>query len=52
MTDEEIAELESAYETRTDITLPAEYPISCLLGCVDVVDGLAQDEYREKVCVV
>jgi hypothetical protein len=27
-----------------------DYPTSCLLGCVDLVDCLTQDEYQEKVC--
>lgn len=28
---------------------PASYPVACLLGCVTVVDCLAQDEYRRAV---
>ncbi len=29
--------------------MPDEYPIACLLGCVDVVDCLSQEDYRIKV---
>ena len=29
-------------------TFPDNLPVSCLLGCVDVVDVLAQEEYRER----
>lgn len=32
-----------------DASFPTEYPTACLLGCVDVVDCLEQDEYRSKV---
>lgn len=28
---------------------PRDYPTSCLLGCVDVLDCLPQEDYREKV---
>ncbi len=28
---------------------PASYPSGCLLGCVDVVECLSQEEYREQV---
>lgn len=47
-TDEEIAEIEGFYENRPDVVLPPEYPVSCLLGCVDVVDCLSQEDYRIK----
>ena len=29
---------------------PSDYPTSCLLGCVNVVDCLSQDDYKENVC--
>lgn len=29
------------------VNFPTEYPSGCLLGCVDVVDVLPQDEYSE-----
>ncbi len=28
---------------------PKEYPISAILGCVDVVDVMSREEYRTKV---
>ena len=31
------------------LEFPSQYPVGCLLGCVDVVDCMAQDPYREKV---
>ncbi|ESO92590.1 hypothetical protein LOTGIDRAFT_162501 [Lottia gigantea] len=31
-----------------DIKFPSHYPVGCLLGCVDVVDCLSQEEYRLK----
>ena len=49
VTDEEIVELEAAYTLRPELKLPENYPISCLLGCVDVVDCLSQEDYRTKV---
>ncbi|CAH1797101.1 unnamed protein product [Owenia fusiformis] len=50
-TAEEIADLEQAARFTSAIPLsdsdfPREYPVACLLGCVDVSDCLAQDEYR------
>ena len=30
------------------IRFPTQYPTSCLLGCVTVVDCLPQEEYRKK----
>jgi len=42
-------EIESAYRIlRGDSTIfPPLYPTGCLLGCVDVVDCLSQEEYRD-----
>ena len=31
------------------VMFPCDYPTGCLLGCVDMIDCLSQDEYREKV---
>ena len=31
------------------LTFPNQYPVGCLLGCVDLVDCLPQDEYRIQV---
>ena len=33
-----------------DIPFPETYPSGCLLGCVDVVDCLSQEEYLQQVC--
>ncbi|XP_071952052.1 activating signal cointegrator 1-like [Antedon mediterranea] len=46
---EEINELESFYQCfyeDIDIAFPGVYPSACLLGCVDVIDCLSQDQYR------
>ncbi|KAK3743126.1 hypothetical protein RRG08_063984 [Elysia crispata] len=48
---EEIADLEHMYQgiyNEPGLKFPADYPTSCLLGCVIVDDCLRQDEYREK----
>ncbi|XP_046856141.1 activating signal cointegrator 1-like [Xenia sp. Carnegie-2017] len=31
-----------------DGPFPEHYPSSCLLGCVDIIDCLSQQEYSEK----
>nr|CAD7420703.1 unnamed protein product [Timema poppensis] len=31
-----------------DLRFPTQYPVSCLLGCVNVVDCLPQEEYRAR----
>ncbi len=48
--DEETQSLQHFYQSRSkkEIEFPENLPVSCLLGCVDVVDVLAQEEYREK----
>jgi hypothetical protein len=46
---EEIKQLENFYKTlygKTDLAFPQNYPSGCLLGCVEVVDVLPQEEYR------
>ncbi|EFX82942.1 hypothetical protein DAPPUDRAFT_315992 [Daphnia pulex] len=46
---EEIKQLENFYKTlygKTDLAFPQNYPSGCLLGCVEVVDILPQEEYR------
>lgn len=46
---EEIKQLENFYRTlygKSDIEFPKNYPVGCLLGCVEVVDVLPQEEYR------
>ena len=35
-------------DPETEIEFPKDLPVSCLLGCVDVDDVMAQEEYREK----
>ncbi|MCL4126621.1 UNVERIFIED_CONTAM: hypothetical protein GTU68_022981 [Idotea baltica] len=47
----EITQLEQMYRVllkNEDIKFPQNYPTSCLLGCVDVVDVLPQEEYRGR----
>ncbi|KAI9556441.1 hypothetical protein GHT06_016229 [Daphnia sinensis] len=46
---EEIKQLESFYKNhygKNDLSFPQNYPVGCLLGCVEVVDVLPQEEYR------
>ncbi|XP_049814796.1 activating signal cointegrator 1 [Schistocerca nitens] len=47
---EDIKEVENMYEVLKGdrIKFPSSYPTSCLLGCVNVVDCLPQEEYRER----
>ncbi|XP_077989088.1 activating signal cointegrator 1-like [Glandiceps talaboti] len=50
-TPQEITELENMHAMMNpdeDFEFPEQYPISCLLGCVDVVDCMSQEQYREK----
>ena len=49
-TEEETAAIEGFYQQSYDgyVEFPKEYPTSCLLGCVELVGCLAQEEYREK----
>ena len=49
-TPQDITDLENFYRVHTgndNIQFPSHYPTSCLLGCVDLTDCLAQEEYRE-----
>ena len=34
-----------------ELCFPGNYPVGCLLGCVDMIDCLSQEEYQEQVCV-
>lgn len=46
---EEIDAVEAPYRhIYDDADFPEHYPTSCLLGCVDMVDCLAQEDYRSK----
>ncbi|XP_021358505.1 activating signal cointegrator 1-like isoform X2 [Mizuhopecten yessoensis] len=50
-TPEETADIEQTYRYLLKdprLEFPSHYPVGCLLGCVDVMDCLAQDQYREK----
>lgn len=52
-THEDISEVVDIYrkiveETGEIVSFPDEYPTSCLLGCVNLVDCLPQDIYREQ----
>jgi len=49
-TREEIKELEDFYQAfyGKDLVFPKSYPSGCLLGCVEVVDVLPQDQYRTE----
>jgi len=49
-TQQEVEQLQTFYELHSGIKpyqYPPHYPTSCLVGCVDVVDVLPQEEYRE-----
>ena len=39
------------YISDQKLTFPTHYPVACLLGCVDLVDCLPQDEYRQQVFI-
>ncbi|XP_064475016.1 activating signal cointegrator 1-like [Ornithodoros turicata] len=48
---EDVTEVLDYYKSATkgqDVKFPEEYPTGCLLGCVDLVDCVPQDEYREQ----
>ncbi|XP_078541126.1 activating signal cointegrator 1 [Lissotriton helveticus] len=47
---QEISELESSYRMlhRKSIEFPKDYPTACLLGCVDVLDCLSQEQFAEQ----
>ena len=49
-TAQEIIALETDYRHyyNRDIDFPNDYPTGVLLGCVDVVDVLSQDDYKQK----
>ena len=49
--EQDIAGVEGMYKALygpESVTFPKHYPTSCLLGCVDVVDCLAQEDYKEE----
>ncbi|XP_032806636.1 activating signal cointegrator 1 isoform X1 [Petromyzon marinus] len=50
-TSQEVAEVEETHRTLKHgerVEFPADYPTACLLGCVDVIDCLPQEQYREQ----
>lgn len=50
-TQQEIAAVESMYKTlygNENVVFPEHYPVSCLLGCVDLMECLAQEDYKEE----
>ena len=50
-TEQEIAAVKGMYRALYgdgNVTFPKLYPASCLLGCVDLVDCLAQEDYKEE----
>lgn len=50
-TPSEISNLEQSYRIllkNEHLKFPQHYPTSCLLGCVDVVDILPQEDYRKQ----
>jgi len=49
-TEQEVEQLQTFYELHSGVKayqFPPYYPTSCLVGCVDVIDVLPQEEYRE-----
>ncbi|KAM4035637.1 activating signal cointegrator 1-like [Anomaloglossus baeobatrachus] len=47
---QEISELETSYRVllHKDVKFPKDYPTSCLLGCVEVVDCLPNEQFKEQ----
>ncbi|XP_066448527.1 activating signal cointegrator 1 [Eleutherodactylus coqui] len=47
---QEISELEASYRVllQKKVLFPKDYPTQCLLGCVEVVDCLPQDQFNEQ----
>ncbi|XP_032089409.1 activating signal cointegrator 1-like [Thamnophis elegans] len=49
-TPQEISELEATYRVllQEDLEFPEDYPSGCLLGCVDLIDCLSQEQFQEQ----
>ncbi|XP_007426827.2 activating signal cointegrator 1 [Python bivittatus] len=47
---QEISELEATYRVlfQEDLEFPKDYPSGCLLGCVDLIDCLSQEQFKEQ----
>ncbi|XP_005994154.1 activating signal cointegrator 1 [Latimeria chalumnae] len=48
---QEISEVEVGYRIllQKGVEFPMDYPVGCLLGCVNLQDCLSQEQYREQV---
>ncbi|KAF7703324.1 activating signal cointegrator 1 isoform X1 [Silurus meridionalis] len=49
-TPQEIAQVEAMYRQiyKQDLQFPKDYPTGCLLGCVNMIDCLSQEQFREQ----
>ncbi|ETE66571.1 Activating signal cointegrator 1, partial [Ophiophagus hannah] len=49
-TPQEISELEATYRMllQENLEFPKDYPSGCLLGCVDLIDCLSQEQFQEQ----
>ncbi|XP_028812545.1 activating signal cointegrator 1 isoform X2 [Denticeps clupeoides] len=47
---QEISDVEAVYRQvhKKGVPFPTEYPTGCLLGCVNVVDCLSQEQFKEQ----
>ncbi|KAM8973281.1 activating signal cointegrator 1 [Pelodytes ibericus] len=47
---QEISEIETSYRVllHKDVAFPKDYPTGCLLGCVEIVDCLPLDQFKEQ----
>ncbi|XP_043933424.1 activating signal cointegrator 1 [Protopterus annectens] len=47
---QEISEVETMYKMLLGrgVNFPQDYPTGCLLGCVDLIDCLSQEQYKEQ----
>ncbi|XP_072138383.1 activating signal cointegrator 1 [Mobula birostris] len=47
---QEVTAVEATYRTMygRDIEFPKDYPTGCLLGCVDLIDCVSQEQYHEQ----
>ncbi|XP_064608774.1 activating signal cointegrator 1-like isoform X2 [Liolophura sinensis] len=45
---EDVEQFYRQYYNDPKLKFPTQYPVSCLLGCVNVLDCLGQEEYRQK----
>ncbi|KAJ6664105.1 hypothetical protein lerEdw1_008320 [Lerista edwardsae] len=47
---QEICDLEATYKMlhQKELEFPEDYPSGCLLGCVDLIDCLSQEQFKEQ----